>query len=370
MSTLGLIFSNIHDGNLPELTAKRTVASIPFFGRYRLIDFALSNMVNSDIVKVGVITKSNYQSLMDHVGSGKDWDLARHYGGLFILPPFGVTENNSLYTTRFEALKNVVGFLNKSNEEYVVLSDSDMVCNIDFRPVVKSHADSHADVTMIYVRKNKADIAGTGHEKYLSIDDDGIVRDVMYDSDNELVDLYTNVMVLSRTMLLNLIAEGTAHGKKHFESEVLRPLIKAGKIRAYKHEGYYEEMTSLQKYYDESMRLLNRELRDEVFRKANVYTKVKDSTPTKYGDNAIVENSLIADGCTIEGEIYDSIVFRGVKVGRGTVVKNCILMQNTLTGENVSLHCIITDKNVVIKDKRVLSGSENHPFFISKGTVV
>ena len=131
MSALGLVFSNIHDGNIPELTMKRTVASIPFFGRYRLIDFALSNMVNSDIVKVGLITKSNYQSLMDHVGSGKDWDLARHYGGLFILPPFGATENNSLYTTRFEALKNVIGFLNKSNEEFVVLSDSDMVCNMD-----------------------------------------------------------------------------------------------------------------------------------------------------------------------------------------------------------------------------------------------
>lgn len=370
MSALGLVFSNIHDGNIPELTMKRTVASIPFFGRYRLIDFALSNMVNSDIVKVGLITKSNYQSLMDHVGSGKDWDLARHYGGLFILPPFGATENNSLYTTRFEALKNVIGFLNKSNEEFVVLSDSDMVCNMDFRPVIKEHGESHADVTMIYVRKKKSEIDCGNNEIFLSVDDNGLVKDMAYDCDGDDVDLYTNVLVVSRTTLLNLITDGISHGRKHFVSEVLTPLVKTGKVRAYKHEGYYEEMTSLQKYYDESMRLLKREYRDEVFRKANVYTKVKDSTPTRYGDNAIVKNSLIADGCNIEGEVYNSIIFRGVKIGRGTVVKNCILMQNTLTVENVSMNCIIADKNVVIKDKRVLSGSENHPFFISKGTVI
>lgn len=370
MSTLGLIFSNIHDGNMPELTMKRTVASVPFFGRYRFIDFALSNMVNSDIVKVGIITKSNYQSLMDHIGSGKDWDLARHVGGLFILPPFGAVENNSLYTTRFEALKNVTGFLNKSDEDYVVLSDSDMVCNIDFRPIVEEHADNNADVTMISVKKKKRDVVGTGRETFLTIDDDGFVRDIAYSDDRDEVDVYTNILVVSRTTLLNLISEGVSHGKRHFIDDIIYPLMRSGKVRAVRHEGYFEEMTSLQKYYEESMKLLDRKLRDEVFRTANVYTKVKDSTPTKYGCNAIVKNSLVADGCNIEGEVYNSIIFRGVKVGRGTVVKNCILMQNTLTGENVTLNCIISDKNVVIRDKRVLSGCENHPFFISKGTII
>lgn len=370
MSTLGLIFANIHDGNVPELTVKRTVASIPFFGRYRLIDFALSNMVNSDIVKVGLITKCNYQSLMDHVGSGKDWDLARHYGGLFILPPFGATENNSLYTTRFEALKNVIGFLNKSDEEYVVLSDSDMVCNIDLRPIVKEHGENHADVTLVYVRKNAEDIEKRNNEIFLNVGDGGVVKDITYDFTGKTADLYTNVLVVSRTTLISMINEGISHGKRHFIDEIIKPLAKTGKVRAYKHEGYYEEMTSLQKYYEESLKLLHKEYRDEVFRKANVYTKVKDSSPTRYGDNAVVKNAIIADGCDIEGEVYDSVIFRGVKIGRGTVVRNCILMQNTLTGENVSLNCIIADKNVVIKDKRTLSGSENHPFFISKGTVI
>lgn len=368
MSTLGLIFSNIHDNNIPELTAKRTVASIPFCGRYRLIDFALSNMVNSEITKVGVITKSNFQSLMDHVGSGKDWDLARHHGGLYILPPFGVVENNFLYTTRLEALKNVIGFLNKSTEDYVVMSDSDMVCTVDFKPIIKEHIENNAEMTLVYVERDYVDTTKKSGV-YLTVEN-GVVTDVSYSAEGGRVNAFTNMIVISRTLLISLITEAVSHGKKHFITDVVIPELGTKRIMAYKHDGYYEEITSLQKYYDENLRFLDKSVRDEVFRKSNVYTKVKDSTPTEYGDGAIVENSLIADGCYIEGEVYNSIIFRGVKVGRGTVVKNSILMQNTITGENVTLNCIISDKNVVIRDKRNLSGCETHPFFLPKGTVV
>ena len=366
--TLGLIFSNIHDNNVPELTVKRTVASIPFCGRYRLIDFALSNMVNSSIAKVGVITKSNFQSLMDHLGSGKDWDLARHYGGLYILPPFGVLENNSLYTTRLEALKNVLGFLSKSTEEYVVMSDSDMVCNINFNPIIKKHVESGAVMTLVYVDKKREHVSGASNA-FLTVKDD-VVTDLAYDTKDEDVHLYTNICVVERRVLINLITEAMSHGKRHFLKDIVIHELKAGRIGAYKHDGYYEEITTLNKYYKESMNFLNKDVREEVFRQANVYTKVKDSVPTKYGDNSVVKNSLIADGCQIEGEVYNSIIFRGVKVGRGTVVKNSILMQNTITGENITLNCVIADKNVVVKDGRMLSGHETHPFFISKGTVI
>lgn len=365
---LGLIFSNIHDNNVPELTVKRTVASIPFCGRYRLVDFALSNMVNSSIAKVGIITKSNYQSLMDHLGSGKDWDLARHYGGLYILPPFGVLESSSLYTTRLEALKNVLGFLSKSTEEYVVMSDSDMVCNINFKPIIKKHVESGAVMTLVYVDKKREQVSGSNNA-FLSVKD-GIITDLVYDSKRENVHLYTNICVVERRVLINLITEAISHGKRHFLKDIVVHELKAGRIGAYKHDGYYEEITTLNKYYEESMNFLNKDVREEVFRHANVYTKVKDSVPTKYGDNSVVKNSLIADGCQIEGEVYNSIIFRGVKVGRGTVVKNSILMQNTITGENITLNCVIADKNVVIKDGRMLSGHETHPFFISKGTVI
>lgn len=368
MSAIGLIFSNIHDNNIPELTAKRTVASIPFGGRYRLIDFALSNMVNSEITKVGVITKSNYRSLMDHVGSGKDWDLARHHGGLFILPPFE-GQNGSLYTTRLEALKNVAGFLSKSTEEFVVMSDSDMVCNVNFKSVIKEHTENKADITLICVDKKRSE-AIDGSSSFITTDENGKVIDVAFDSKDENVCLYTNMCVIGRTTLLNLISEALSHGNSHFIRDLIIPHVATGKVYACKHSGYYAEMTSLQKYYEENMRVLDRSFREELFKQSAVYTKVKDSVPARYGDNAVAKNSIIADGCVIEGEVYDSVLFRGVKIGRGTVVRNCVLMQNTITGENVSMNCIITDKNVVVRDGRTLSGCDTHPFFISKGSVI
>jgi len=355
---------------MPELTTKRTVASIPFCGRYRLIDFALSNMVNSGITKVGLITKSNFQSLMDHVGSGKDWDLARHQGGLFILPPFGVQESNSLYSTRLEALKNTTGFLIKSTEEFVVLSDSDMVCNIDFKPIIKNHITNNSDITLVYVKCDGGKLSGN-NSCALKLNASGRVTDMLLDPKTAgKVNGYINVLVISRIMLINMINEAVSQGKKHFLSEVLLENIKDLRIFGYEHTGHFEELTSLQSYYDENMRFLDKKIRDEIFRTVNVFTKIKDSAPTKYGENAIVKNSLVADGCQIEGEVYNSIIFRGVKIGRGTVIKNSILMQNTMTGENVSLNCMITDKNVIIKDKRVLSGCETHPIFIGKNVVI
>lgn len=370
MDALAIIFSNIHDDNVPELTTARTMASIPFCGRYRLIDFALSNIVNSGITKVGVITKSNYQSLMDHVGSGKDWDLARRHGGLIILPPYGVSESTSLYGTRLEALKTVTGFLSKSSEEYVIMSDSDIVCSMDYGALLQAHKQSMADITAMYVKCRSEDINGTNNITF-TIGNDGRISDMAFDTkDGGEKNLYVNVCVMRRSLLLNLISDAVAHGKKHFGKEVLAENVSKLKIYSYLHEGYFVKISSLQIYYEENLKLLDKSVRHSLFGSGRVYTKVKDSIPTMYGDNAIVRNSLIADGCAVEGEVYNSILFRGVKVGRGTVIKNSILMQDTITGENALINCIITDKNVIIKDRRVLSGCPDHPFFINKNSVL
>lgn len=373
MDALGIIFSNIHDDNVPELTVERTMASIPFCGRYRLIDFPLSSMVNSGINKVGVITKSNYQSLMDHVGSGKDWDLARRHGGLIILPPFGVQESKSLYGTRLEALKTVTGFLGKSTEEYVVMSDSDIVCSMDFNDLLKYHLSKNADITLVYV-KAPSDAMEGNNNIVLDLDKTGRITDMAFDPETkkgETIALYANVCIMKRTFLLNLIADAVAHNKRHFAADILAANLNRFKIFAVEHGGYFVKISSLQSYYDESLKLLEKEKRDALFGSGHaVYTKVKDSAPTRYGDNCVVENSLIADGCEIEGEVYNSIVFRGVKVGKGTVVRDSVLMQGTTVGENGIINCIITDKNVIVKDRRVLSGCRTHPFFVYKNSVI
>lgn len=370
MRAVGIIFSNIHDDNVPELVRERTLGSIPVGGRYRLIDFPLSNMINSGIDTVGIITKSNYQSLMDHVGSGKDWDLARKDGGVIILPPYGNNESSSLYTTRLEALKGITNFITRADEEYVVMTDCDAVCRVNYRDVIDYHIKNHADITIIYktleTKKYFNKLATT-----FDIDD-GRITGVKW---SERVaeagsNVCTNVFVMKKSLLLNIVMDSISHNKHHFMADVVSENLKSMRVMGYKHEGFYAGISSLQAYYDSNMRLLDEDVRHEVFGDRSVFTKIRDSAPTKYGKSAIVKNSMIADGCVIEGEVENSILFRNVKVARGAVVKNCIIMQNTVLGENSTLNCIITDKNVVIRDKKTLSGSENHPFYIGKGIMI
>lgn len=370
MRAVGIIFSNIHDNNVPELARIRTLGSIPFGGRYRLIDFPLSNMVNSGIDTVGIITKSNYQSLMDHVGSGKDWDLARKDGGVIILPPFGNLESNSLYTSRLEALKGITNFLFRADEEYVVMTDCDAVCRINFNDVIEYHIRNHADITLVY-KKLEKDGYSDKNATTFNVSDGRIIginyKERLHEKYNNV---FTNVFVMKKSLLQNIVMDSISHNKRHFMSDVIAANLTAMKIMGYEHKGFYAGITSLQAYYDSNMSLLNEKVRHEIFGDRSVFTKIRDSAPTKYGNSAIVKNSMIADGCVIEGEVENSILFRNVKVARGTVVKNSIIMQNTVLGENSTLNCIITDKNVVIKDKKILSGSENHPFYIGKGIMV
>lgn len=379
MTVAGLIFSNIHDNNVPELTQKRTMASVPYGGRYRLIDFTLSNMVNAGISKIGILTQYNYQSLLDHVGSGKDWDLSRSEGGLKILPPFITAYDNTSkstpsYTHRLESLMGAYNFISKSMEDYFVLSDCDTVCNIDLRDVINYHIENHADITIVakntYLTKEEA--AGS---TIVETDDSDKIVNLLYKPANfeGNFNLCLNIFVLKREYLVNILLESIARGYHSLTQDIIVKNKDTAKFMMYsKFDGYYASITSLDKYYKCSMDLLNPEIKADIFGIKNrpVFTKVKNFVPAKYLGESKVKNSLIADGCVIEGTVENSIIFRGVKVGKGAVVKNCILMQNTYVGDNSSLNCVICDKNVVIKNGRNLSGHETHPFSVGKGTVI
>ncbi len=370
MRAVGIIFSNIHDNNVPELARIRTLGSIPFGGRYRLIDFPLSNMVNSGIDTVGIITKSNYQSLMDHVGSGKDWDLARKDGGVIILPPYGDEQSSTLYTSRLEALKGITNFLFRADEQYVVMTDCDAVCRINYSEVIEYHIRNRADITLVYKKFNDGEYSANNATTF-DIEDGRIVN-VNYKErlQEQAHNVFTNVFVMKKSLLQNIVMDSISHNKRHFMTDVIASNVDSMKIMGYEHKGFYAGITSLQAYFDSNMAMLNNEVRHEIFGDRSVFTKIRDSAPTKFGNSAIVKNSMIADGCVIEGEVENSILFRNVKVARGAVVKNSIIMQNTVLGENSTLNCIIVDKNVTIRDRKVLSGSENHPFYISKGIMI
>ncbi len=377
MNAIGLIFSNIHDYVVPELTRRRALASIPFGGRYRMIDFELSNMVNSDITKVGVITNYNYQSLMDHIGTGKDWDLARRSGGIKLLPPFvsayDSAKGEALHTARLELLKGAVSFIERSKEEYVVMTDCDRVCTMDYQKIMDRHIESRADITIVTHRKKVTD-DGIGKEILIDADMLGRIDDISEHTaaDDGYHNVSMNIFVMKRLYLLNVVRDAIAHGYKSFYHDIIAKNLMHSDFYIYNYDGYSTTVNSISSFFAANMDLLKPEVRAQLFEMPYhpVYTKVRSSAPTKYRTGAMVSNSLIADGCVIEGTVENSIIFRGVTVAKGTVIKNSIVMQDSIIGKDVALNCVIADKNTVIRDGRKLSGHETLPFFIDKGVII
>ncbi len=366
-STVGVVFSSISEENVPDLTKVRSMGSIPIGGRYRLVDFVLSNMVNSGITTVGMITKNNYQSLMDHLGSGKDWDLARKEGGLILLPPFS-DESETLYKNRLEALKGATAFLNKCGQDFVVLADSDAVYKMDYTDVVNFAIAKNADFVLAY---KEGEVNKSKYYITLETNDDDRVTEVdINTADTGVKKNYINVMVARRTFLLRVVREAIQRGLTSFGRDILTKDVDTIRIYGYRFDGYYKNVNSMVAYFDANMDFLKSEVRDEIFGGRDVYTKVNDSVPAKFMSTCSVKNSLISDGCFIEGTVENCILFRGVKVGKGAVVKNCILMTDTIVEDNCKLAYVITDKNAVIRFNRVLAGCEIQPYFINKGSMI
>ena len=318
---------------------------------------------------VKVLDGQGWVGLIDHLGSGKDWDLARKDGGIILLPPFS-DESEKLYTTRLEALKGLTSFLNRRQENYVVFSDCDGVARMNISDILAYHQSKNADITMV---THYEDVVKTANYMIIGADKEGRVNEVKISPrirSKTKADVYVNVMVFNRQFLLNLVEDAVTHGYTCFESDIVAKQLDSLKIYRYDFRGYYAGINSMAAYYKHNMELLEKTVRDELFGARDIYTKVRDSAPSKYGEETVVKNSLISDGCEIEGRVENSILFRGVKVAKGACVRNSIIMQDTIIGSNASLDCVITDKNVVIADRRKLSGCELLPYFIQKGTML
>lgn len=369
-NVLGLVFANMHDTTLGDMTKNRTMGSVMFGGRYRLIDFPLSNMVNSGISEVGVITKSNYQSLLDHLGSAREWDLARKKGGLYILPPFGNVES-TLYRGRIEALYGAMSFIKHSRAKYVILSDCDVVTNIDYKPIVAAHIESGADITAVaHTGVYSSDDIKTS--TVFNVDADKNVTSVLINPDiSGTCTTSLNVFVMSMDFLIETVNDAMARGNVSFERNILQEKCRELKIKIYEYDNYFSKLNSPESYFKSNMALLEPENARKLFvPKRSIYTKVSDNAPVKYDLDSKVSNSLIADGCIIEGEVENSVLFRGVKVGKGAKVKNGILMQGTVVGDNAELSYLITDKNVSICENHILTSSPQYPMYVGKGASV
>lgn len=375
INVMGIIYTGEQNANLRELTTTRATAALPVAGRYRIIDFVVSNLVHTGVKNVGVITQRNYHSLMDHLGSGKEWDLHGKNDGLFILPPFLSRENTGLYSGMLEALSSNTGYLRRSKQEYVILSNSHFVYNVDFGDMIESHIKRGADLTMLYAKKENPP-PGFKHDDYayLNIAQDERVTGIEINPavpsyHNELLEIY----LLRRELLRYLVDTSVANGMHHFRRNVIQRIVNEGGLKVYGHEykGRFWRIDSVQSYFNMNMELLNSDARQALFAPERpVYTKVRDDMPTLYGDNAKVIGSLVADGGLIEGTVENSVLFRGVKVDKGAVVRNCIIMQDSHVEANAELsHCIL-DKQVVIRKDGRLIGHQSYPIVIAKNVII
>ena len=369
VNALGVIFANTYDNLVPELVAERSMGSIPFGGRYRLIDFTLSSMANAGIDNVSVIVRKNYHSLMDHLGAGREWDLTRKRGGLNIVPPFA-ERSVKLYSGRVDALDSILNWLEAQKERYVILSDSYIAMNFDFNKLIDAHVKSGADVTMVYNRAPIPEGARSDNYTIRLDDNDRVVEILSNDYRIGEQNLAMNIYVIERESLIHLIHDASVRGLVYFERDILARNLKLLNVQSYEFDGYAARISDMKSYFDENMKLLKDENLDSLFLGNPIYTKVRDDNPTRYINGSKAKNVMVADGCVIEGEIENSILFRGVKVAKGAKVKNCILMQDTVIEPNAELDCVVTDKNVKITAGKKLSGTESFPVYVQKNHIV
>lgn len=366
---LGLLLTNFQDSYIRELTTQRTFSSVPFGAKYRLIDFSLSNMVNSGISKIGIVTKNNYLSLMDHIGSGKAWNLSRRRGGLTFLPPFENTgDKYNNFVTTIDAIRD---FIEHSYEDYVLISSSMSVVNMDYQQMMNAHIKSNADVTICY--RNKTLSKNPMSEQIVfSLDKNSRVSEVLINPRTiESADCMIKTAIVKKDFLLDLVSDCVSRGRFDFARDVIQGSVKRFSVYGYEVKGYSAEIDSAESYFKANMDLLKPEVREELFNMRNpIYTKVRDDMPTKYGLSSSVKNSLVSPGCIIEGEVSNSIIFKGVHIAKGAKITNCIIMQDCVIGEDATLNYVVCDKDVTVTPTRMLGGTESYPVCISKKSVV
>ncbi len=369
----GLIYAGEENHNLRELVLARSIAALPVGGRYRAIDFHLSNIVNSGIRNVGIITQKNYQSLMDHVGSGKEWDLSRKTDGLFILPPFDNAENTGIYRGLTDAIKSNMSYIKRASQPFCLMSGVSTIFTSTYNKMLKSHIDKKADITLLYnVEKRDPEHVETSRDLRLFTDEEGWVTEMDYNFKYSSSDkISMDVFLIHKSLLEYLVDRSVAHGNFDFISDALMKNVSNLRILALEHEGYVGRLDSINSYYQLNIDMLRSDVQQDLFYTGNpVYTKIKDEAPVKYGENASVKNSLLANGCVIDGEVEDSMLFRGVHVGKGTKIKGCIIMQECDIDENCTLEHVIADKNCHIREGRRLAGDISYPSIIRKGSVL
>ncbi|MFW6409588.1 MAG: glucose-1-phosphate adenylyltransferase subunit GlgD [Halanaerobiales bacterium] len=368
-NVMGIVNDVQEEEVLKDLTNHRSLASVPFGCRYRLIDFPLSNMVNSGIINVGIFLENKFRSLLDHIGPGKAWDLDRKRDGLFILPPAQSYKNNRFYRGDIDSLQTNLDYLHRSSQEYVLIVSSNIICNMTFNEAFEYHLESGADITTIY--KQISNPEQSKNQTVIETNKDDRVVDMKVSPERKTYNkIALEKFIMKKELLIDIIDDCYSKGLWDFIKDGIIKNLDKYEIKAYPFKGYMANINSLSSYFVNSLELLDYDIRNDAFFKNQIYTKPKDEAPTKFSNHGQTKNIIAANGCIVEGNVENSILFRGVTIKKGAEVKNSIIMQKSTVDRDAKLNNVIMDKNARIKQGGEFKGSENFPVVIEKNAVV
>ena len=363
MKAIGIILAGGNNKLMRELTNKRATAAMPVAGSYRCIDFALSNMANSRIQKVAVITQYNARSLNEHLSSSKWWDFGRKQGGLFVITPTITADSSYWYRGTADSLYQNLHFLKSSHEPYVVIASGDAVYKLDYDKVLQYHIEKKADITMV-VKKldDRSDINRYG---VVSMTEEGRITEIEEKPlETNLSTVSTGIYIVRRRLLIELLEKAAEEDRHDFVNDILIRYKNIKKIYGYKMESYWSNISTVDAYYKTNMDFLNGNVRKYFFKEyPDVYTKVDDLPPAKYNNGANVRNSLVSSGCIINGTVENSVLFKKIYVGNNSVIKNCIILNDAYIGDNAYIeNCIIEEGSTIKANSRFVS--ENGPMVV------
>ncbi|MBQ2642660.1 MAG: glucose-1-phosphate adenylyltransferase subunit GlgD [Eubacterium sp.] len=353
MRAVGIILAGGSNTKMDVLSQKRAVGALPIAGSYRAIDFVLSNMTNSHIQRVAVLTQYNAWSLNEHLSSSKWWDFGRKQGGLFVFTPSITADNGFWYRGTADAIGQNLSFLKRCHEPYVIIASGDGIYKLDYNDVLEQHVQSGADMTIVC--KEMAEDADVSSYGVITTDETGRVTDFEekpLQSDSRLVS--TGIYVIRRRLLIQLIEKCIEQDQFDFVSDIIMRRNQK-KIQVYKLDSYWQNVASIEKYYEVNMDFLKKDVRDFFFRQyPDIYSKVEDLPPAKYNPGSDISNSLISSGCIVNGKIENSVVFKQAYIGNNCVIKNSIILNDVYIGDNsVIENCIVESHSTINPDEHI-----------------
>lgn len=366
MKAIGIVLAGGNSNKMRELSNKRAIAAMPVGGCYRSIDFAISNMSNSHIQKVAVLTQYNARSLNEHLSSSKWWDFGRKQGGLYVFNPTITSDNGFWYRGTADAIYQNIDYLKRSHEPYVIIASGDGIYKLDYTDVLEYHIEKKADVTVVCTTVPEGEDAS----RFGIVKVDGDNRITEFDEKPIVArgkNISAGIYVIRRRLLIDMIEQAQLEERFDFVSDILVRNTSVKKIYAYQMNSYWRNISSVESYYRTNMDFLRKEVRDYFFRGGDIYSKVDDLPPAKHNPGSSVRNSLISSGCIVNGYVENSVLFKKVYIGNNCTIKNSIILNDVHIADNTYIeNCIVESRDTIKANSHYVGENGNIKIVVEK----